>query len=586
MPDTEIGVGDLVIVSSGNPNGGELQAVVTEKTGFSVTIAYNSEPPAYVFTAGLRLDLFANDITFQRMLAALAALRDGDVLTELLLLRNKPGFTDAGRLASSFQQSLNISQKRAVEQSLLAEDLFLVHGPPGTGKTTTMAESILQHVRLGVRVLATADSNTAVDNLVQKLDALGCSVLRIGNPARLDPRLANLSLDYILSEDPAYQETGILRAGISELKEKQYMTVKPTGQNRRGLTDDAILKAAKKGASARGISHDKVRRMASWIKLQHKINALNAEAKAIEDKAVRNCISAAEVVCSTNSAAGSTLLEPFSFDVCFVDEATQSVEPSCLIPMVKARKWILAGDHRQLPPTVLSKEADDLHHSLFERWMQSYGGAPSALLTIQYRMHAAIMAFSNDAFYGGQLMASPTVAGHHMGQLTGFAPPVHADHEPDRSILDPELPVVFLNVAAGMEQRIQGSFSYFNRKEAQVVEKTVHTLLGARLFPEDVGVISPYDQQVNHLSQLLAGLGLEVKTIDGFQGREKEVVVISLVRANDEGNLGFLTDYRRLNVALTRARRKLILIGHKDTLVRDGLYATLIAQTSVVDIAS
>jgi superfamily I DNA and/or RNA helicase len=239
---------------------------------------------------------------------------------------------------------------------------------------------------------------------------------------------------------------------------------------------------------------------------------------------------------------------------------------------------VLAGDHLQLPPTVLSKEAAELNQTLFERWMNRFPQAGSMLL-IQYRMHAAIMQFSNEMFYEGRLKASPRVAGHHIGQLSGFQQPDHP--APALNLVaDPAVALCFVDVPAGREEQIPGSFSYFNKAEAAVVSDVVATLLACRLFPMDIGIISPYDQQVNTLRAMVGEVGIEIKSVDGYQGREKEVIVISTVRANDEANLGFLTDLRRLNVALTRARRKLIIVGHQATLSTHPAYARLLHQIS------
>ncbi len=581
LPDTEIGVGDLVIISSGQPSGEEPQAVVTEKTGFYITVAYNNPPPSYLLKRKVRLDLFANDLTFQRMMDALFTLRDHQVISDLLLMQRAPRLAESPPGWQPVQTNLNSYQLQAVRGSLQARDLFLIHGPPGTGKTTTLVESILQHIQRKQRVLATADSNTAVDNLVEKLMSLRCRVIRIGNPARLNEKITSVSLDHQVQDDPDYQHALSLRDKIAAIREEQQNFIKPTGQSRRGLSDDQILKLSGKGATSRGLAQSNIHRMAEWIRLQRQVNGLLEESKKLEKKAIHGILGAAGVICATNSAAGSELLINYSFDVVFIDEATQSTEPSCLIPVVKASKWILAGDHKQLPPTVLCQEADALHYSLFERWMENLNERSSQILQIQYRMHEKIMRFSNLSFYDGKLKASPKVKAHHIGQLSGFLIP---EMIPDKlvPVLDPSIPLCFINVADGVEQKIKGSFSYYNRAEAQTVVEITRLLMDCRLFPDDLGIISPYEQQVNNIRSALTGSGIEVKTVDGFQGREKEVMIISLVRANDRRQLGFLTDYRRLNVALTRARRKLILVGHVPTLKSDEFYRRLLMSIDTI----
>ncbi len=581
LPETEIGIGDLVILSSGQPDGREAQAVVTEKGAQTITVAYNDYPPDYAYDRRLRLDLFANDVTFQRMFQALSGLRMHQRITDLLLLKQSPRVREGCIDPSFVQEVLNSSQKKAVIRALRSEDLFLIHGPPGTGKTTTLVEVILQHIRTGDHVLATADSNTAVDNMVEKLYNLGARVVRIGNPARLHPSLANVSLDHLLQEEDLFQQAAALRDQAFDLREEQVRYTAASAQNRRGLKDEQILRLAGKGAGSRGVSQDKIRKMAAWIKIQKKINALHEQIRKLERLAIENLIHSAEVVCATNATTGSELLSDIKFDVAVIDEATQSMEPSCLIPMTRAEKWVLAGDHKQLPPTVMSKEAAKLNHTVFERWMDAYGAEFSSLLIVQYRMNEKIMAFSNRAFYSGRLKASPKVKRHHIGMLSGFRMPDYYN-EIEQHILDPEIPVVFIDVRDGIENQLSGSFSYFNKLEAAAVVQAASCLMSARLFPNDIGVISPYDQQVSLIRDLLEGTEIEVKTVDGFQGREKEVVIISLVRANSNGNLGFLSDYRRLNVAVTRARRKLVIIGNCDTLANDPVYEKLLDALPVV----
>ena len=577
LPETEIGIGDLVILSTGKPEGDEQQATVAEKTKYTITVAYNDVPPSYVSKGKVRLDLFVNDITFQRMFEALFRLSDTLPLTEYLLNRSNPILANDNPTIDLSRDQLNPHQEKAVIDSIRAKDYFLIHGPPGTGKTTTLIASIIQHVRRGCKVLATADSNTAVDNMVEKLVSRKVNVVRIGNPARINPQTTQVSMDHVIQNDPDYQQASAMRDMVAELRDEQRNFIKPTGQSRRGLTDDEILKLSRRGGTNRGIQLSKIHRMAEWINTQRQINALMDQSRKLETRAIHRLIAETDVICSTNSTAGSELLSNVSFDAIFIDEATQSMEPSCLIPMVKGNKWVLAGDHKQLPPTVISQEAKSLNHTLFERWMEQDNPMAQALLKIQYRMHEAIMDFPNRTFYGGQLMASPKVRHHHIGQLSGFG---LTDRIPTRliSIFDPKSPVCFINLIDGEERKLKDAFSYYNKEEAALTVDIAHLFMQCRLFPEDLGIISPYEQQVNNIKSQLVGTGIEIKTIDGFQGREKEIILISLVRSNEKNNLGFLTDYRRLNVALTRARRKLVIIGNQETLQTNSMYHDLIGS--------
>ncbi len=570
LPETEIGIGDLVIVSSGKPSGKEAQAVVIEKGNFSITIAYPDPPPSYLYRKKVRLDLFANDVTFKRMKEALYTLGEGQSLARLLLKKKNPEKDSEVPGLNFIQKQLNAHQKKAVVESI-RYDLFLIHGPPGTGKTTTLVESIMQHARRGKKILATADSNTAVDNIVEKLLALKSHVIRIGNPARLNPSIVSVSIDQMIQDNPEYQQAIALREMTTALREEQKKYIQPTAQARRGLSDSQLLILSRKGATSRGIALSKIHRMADWIHVQHQINVLMEEARKFEKTALKQLLDSADIICATNSSSGSEILQNYWFDVVFVDEATQSMEPSCLIPMTKGKKWILAGDHKQLPPTVLSKEAAALHTSLFERWMATLPADFRALLRIQYRMNHKIMQFPNDEFYSGKLIASPKVKHHHIGQLSGFKMPEYLP-ENYRTIIDPDSPVCMVNVTDGKEQQIPGSYSYYNQEEVKVIEEITRRLMSCRLFPEDLGIISPYEQQVNQLKTSMGGTSVEIKTVDGFQGREKEIIIISLVRSNDSGNIGFLSDHRRLNVAITRARRKLIIVGHAPTMIQNYTY--------------
>ncbi|HID66032.1 MAG TPA: IGHMBP2 family helicase [Aquificaceae bacterium] len=470
---------------------------------------------------------------------------------------------------------LNEFQRKAVERALSSDKVFLIHGPPGTGKTTTLIECINQLVERGNRVLATADSNIAVDNIVERLIAKGVKVVRVGNPARILKSIQKHTLDYLIELEPEFVKAKKFYKEIEKLREEQKKYVKPEPRYRRGLSDEEILKRAKTGTPVRGLNPKVIRSMSKWIKIQQRIKEIYEKAKLEEHKAIKKILSKAEVICTTNSTAGSEFLQDFNFDVVIIDEATQSIEPSCLIPLVKGKKLIMAGDHKQLPPTVLSYEArEQLSYTLFERLLDIYGEEIYEVLRIQYRMNRKIMEFSNRMFYDGKLIAHESVANHTIEDF------VEKDKlknvlSPYREVMLPQNVIVFIDVEGAEEQR-RGSTSYYNEKEASICKEIVDSLMGIGLKAKDIGVISPYEDQVDLLEELFENSEVEVKTVDGFQGREKEVIIISLVRANKEGDIGFLKDYRRLNVALTRARRKLIILGNGKTLSRDKVYRELI----------
>jgi predicted DNA helicase len=269
------------------------------------------------------------------------------------------------------------------------------------------------------------------------------------------------------------------------------------------------------------------------------------------------------------------------FDVVVIDEATQSIEPSCLIPMVKGQKWVMAGDHKQLPPTVLHPKAEqELQYSLFERLIRDYDESIKSLLNVQYRMHEAIMHFPNKTFYDGRIKAHKSVAQHTLADFDITRPDEEAG---SAELVQPEPPAVFLDTKhfeAQWERQRKRSHSRENPLEAKIVERLARSLVNMGIEEAQIGIISPYDDQVDLIQQKLNDCKeLEVKTVDGFQGREKEVIILSFVRANKKENIGFLTDLRRLNVAITRARRKLIMVGHSPTLQNHETYQALIKNT-------
>ncbi|MGM0580382.1 MAG: IGHMBP2 family helicase [Bacteroidota bacterium] len=581
LPDNEISNGDVVIISKEKPNGKEEQATVVSKTKRSITIAYNKVPPYLVFGRNLRLDLFSNDITFQRMLDAINRLHQLPKLQNYIK-SNIDLFLDdtISQYINSSDDFLNPKQEQVIKKALTSNDIFLIHGPPGTGKTTTLSYLIKSFFEAGKKILVTAPSNTAVDNILEKLQKLEIAATRIGNPIRMDENLLNLSLDVQLQDHPDYQQANGIWSKIQLLKKEQEEYVPATGQNRRGLSDNKIIQLAKSKKPYRGIQSGKLRKMAKWINTQQEINSNYEEAQALQTKAIDDILEKSAVVCTTNSSAGSELLKDIIFDIVCIDEATQSTEPEALIPLVKGKKWILAGDHRQLPPTVKAKEASDLSISLFERFQAELPKNRIDILTIQYRMHKEIMRFSNEKFYEDQLKAHPTVAQHTLNDLPGYEPFPYINPKIEK-VVEVKKPIVFIACHQGYEEQLADSHSWFNTEEIALTKEVTDALLSSRLFPEDIGVISPYDQQVSRLKSALANYHVEIKSIDGFQGREKEVIIISLVRSNSEGYIGFLRDYRRLNVALTRAKRKLIIIGNPSTLLSDPIYKSLIENNYI-----
>ncbi|MDY6788352.1 MAG: IGHMBP2 family helicase [Candidatus Nanohaloarchaea archaeon] len=576
LPDTEITVGDLIMVSKNQPaNPDNPTGTVIEKTNYSISVAFDEKPHGFVYGKGLRVDLYVNDITFQRMLDALESFEEvkggKKRLRDILVGEREPDFGKGKEDLEVNNDKLNESQKRAVRRSLEAEEIFLIHGPPGTGKTTTLIEAVEQHIDQGMKVLATADSNVAVDNLVDFLNERGRNAVRVGHPARVTESLREHTLDFIVEKKEKYRKAQELREKAYRLDDEQEKHTYPSGRWRRGLSDEAIKGLAEDGKGSRGIPPDKIKSMAKWLELQDQIGDLIEQAEELEDEAVDEIIDSADVVCTTNSTAGSELMEGRNFDVVMIDEATQATEPSCLIAMDHADKAVMAGDHRQLPPTILNQEAmaKGLEETLFERLVTLHGSAIKEMLDTQYRMNTDIMQFSDDEFYHGDLKADESVADHTLD--------ISVDGEDLAEMaVAPENPVVFVDTGGTMRERSRkDSTSKENPGEAELVERIVERLIELGVKAEDIGVISPYDDQVDLIKQKLDVEGLEVKTVDGFQGREKEVIVLSFVRSNSDGVIGFLEDLRRLNVAITRARKKLVMVGDTETLSSHATYEKL-----------
>ena len=579
LPETQISVGDLVMLSKNSPLADDNPTgTVAEKTRYSLTVVFDNKPPSFVYKKGLRLDLYVNDITYQRMLAAIDQVKKlGRTKDRLLGLEDLEWSEEDISRPQWVNQQLNDSQKEAVKKALQARDFYLIQGPPGTGKTMTAIEIINQGITRNLDILATADSNIAVDNLVERLAQFDVKVLRVGHPLRVTPVLREHTLDYKVLEHPDYRQAQKLRQEAGNLLDKQDDLTHPGGRWRRGMSDQQIKDRASSGSSFRGVSSEKIKQMAQWLEIQEKVDTLFERINHLEDKAARELISQAEVVCATNSTSGSELMQGHEFELVVIDEATQSTEPGALIPLVKGKKTVLIGDHKQLPPTVLNEEAAEkgLGKSLFERMFELHGKEFWSLLQVQYRMHKKIMEFSNQQFYGGRLQCASEVETHTLADL-GIDPD-KGDCFTDRA-LEPEYPVVFLDTVAmeAKERSLSGSYSYDNRVEAEIVMDIVDNLVRLGLDSREIAVVAPYKDQVDYLNGLNKLENLEIKTVDGFQGREKEVVINSFVRSNNAQNIGFLRDLRRLNVTLTRAKRKLILIGDSNTIKGHKTYSQLI----------
>ena len=427
---------------------------------------------------------------------------------------------------------LNQTQEYAVNQVLRAKDVAIVHGPPGTGKTTTLVEAIYETLRRENQVLVCAQSNMAVDWISEKLVDRGLNVLRIGNPTRVDDKMLSFTYERRFEAHPDYPQLWAIRKAIRELRSQR-------------------------------------KRSDAW---HQKMDRLKSRATELEIRINSELFGEARVIACTLVGSANRLLDGMKFGTLFIDEAAQAMEAACWIPIRRASRVIFAGDHCQLPPTVKCYEAlkGGLGVTLMER-IANMKPEVVTLLRIQYRMNEDIMRFSSDWFYHNMMVAAPEVQ--------------------NRSILDLDLPMTWIDTSVyeGHEEFVGESFGRVNKTEAELTLLSLqayYELIGKqRILDErlDVGIISPYRAQVQHLRQLVRKREffkpfrtlISVNTVDGFQGQERDIIVISLVRANDEGQIGFLRDLRRMNVAMTRARMKLIILGDRPTLTRHPFYRKL-----------
>ncbi|HET6878860.1 MAG TPA: AAA domain-containing protein [Pirellulales bacterium] len=543
LPWTRLDTGSPVLLSGMQAGPGPWRGVVSQKFPATIEVALDYLPDEINEIESWRFDLANDEVALVRQKTALDRARSarGNRLAELrqvLLGEREARFKDEVD-EEPLNAGLNGPQQDAVRFALAARDVALIHGPPGTGKTTAVVELIRRALRRGEKVLACAGSNIAVDNMLERLVAAGENAVRLGHPARVLPELQAHTLDLLVEEhhDVALAHKLVKEALALFRKAGRYTRAKPAPGSRQATRQEA--------------------------------KSLLADARRLEDQAVEQILIQASVVCATTTGLDDALLGQRRFDLVVIDEACQITEPSAWIAIARAERVVLAGDHCQLPPTIVSDDAaaQGLGVSLFERLMNRSGESLSRRLTIQYRMHESIMRFSSDEFYEGQLVADAQVAGHRLCDLPGM----------ETNDLT-QTPLEFIDTAgAGYdeEQEPDGE-SRLNPQEGGLVMRKVNALMQAGLPGDALAVITPYAAQARWLRERLRSPGLEVDSVDGFQGREKEAIVISLVRSNATGEIGFLADVRRMNVALTRARRKLIVIGDSATLASDPFYRRLL----------
>lgn len=549
LPWTRLGTGSPVILSEeGNRPGDSSSAagwrgVVSHLQRDSIQVAFAEWPEAELAHSTFRLDRSTDEISRQRQRLALETAQRASSsrlpsLRDVLLGRQPPAFHQIEEPAA-LDQGLNDTQRAAVNFALSADDVAIIHGPPGTGKTTTIVELIRQIVRQGQSVLAVAPSNLAVDNLLERLPAAGENAIRLGHPARVLPELRQHTLEEQVESHPDIRLARKLTREAYALRDQaaKFTRARPEPGARQALRQEA--------------------------------RQMLADARKLEDQVTERLVGAARIVCATTTGLDRDLLHGRLFDWCIMDEASQSTEPGAWIPLQYANRLVLAGDPCQLPPTVISAEAaaEGFNISLIERLMHDLGPKISRQLTVQYRMHQEIMSFSSTEFYNDSLTAGNAVAYHLLQDLPGI-----------RAGEFTGTAVNFIDMAGASydEQVDPDGESRLNPQEAAVILQNVQALLDAGLAPTEIAVISPYSAQVRLLREQLKHSDIEVDSVDGFQGREKEAVLVSLVRSNRDGEIGFLEDVRRMNVALTRARRKLIVVGDSATITAHPFYQRMV----------
>ncbi|TAH23781.1 MAG: DUF2075 domain-containing protein, partial [Cytophagales bacterium] len=466
------------------------------------------------------------------------------ILREIILGEANPKFND---LPNQINPLLNESQNNAMNMAINAQDIAIIHGPPGTGKTTTLVETIKAILNQEKQILVCAASNTAVDLLTEKLAEQKLNVLRLGNPAKMNENILQHTVDYKSSNHTEYKRIKEFKKRASEFKNFASKYKRSFGREERQQRK-LILDEAKK---------------------------LHLEAENIEKYILDDLLSKAQIVTCTLVGAAHYTIKEKTFSTVVIDEAGQALEAACWIPIAKAQKVIMAGDHLQLPPTIKSEEASKmgLKITLLEKIMQK--NIASTLLNTQYRMNEKIMQFSNEQFYQNKLMAHSSVKNICL----------------DLNNSIDEFPIEFIDTAGCSFEEKPGkdNLSLCNEEEANLIFSHLKNLNEELKNPASVGIISPYKAQVTLIQDKIAKEHkhifnkTSINTIDGFQGQEKDIIYISLVRSNDKNEIGFLSDTRRMNVAMTRAKKKLVIIGDSATLSSHLFYNQFLEYISKIN---
>lgn len=525
------------IVGIGNPNADGKFTVITSgvvsnvhESFLSVALEKNSDSSDLECDEIYGLIKLANDVTYKRLKRILKTLenpKENLPLIDVLFGKKSPSTLESilNDNLIFYNKNLNDTQKEAVKFALCQKEVAILHGPPGTGKTTTLVECMLQVVSQKLKVIACAPSNIAVDNLVEKLAPYKFKIVRLGHPARLLSDTQKYSLDAIVSQYDGSDIIDDMQSEISKLKIK--------------------IENAKKSAARKSL----------WAENKKLLKEMKERQKSIVKQILTN---ADIVLCTLTSASLDGPLkhiEKNHFDICFIDECSQALEVSCWIPLAIVKKCVIAGDHNQLPPTIISSKAakEGLSITLMERLLKLHGDSIKIMLTLQYRMHQSIMQWPSEQLYENKLKAHISVQSHLLSDLPNT-----------ESNDDTTIPLLLIDTAGCdlNELQVEDEESKGNEGEADLVFIHMDNLIKSGVKISDIAVITPYNLQVDFIKSRCSGKysKVEIKSVDGFQGREKEAVILSLVRSNNDGEVGFLAEDRRINVAITRAKRHLAVI--------------------------
>jgi ATP-dependent RNA/DNA helicase IGHMBP2 len=526
--------------SNHNAKQDRISGTVSYQSGNKVRIVIKQdELPEWSSDGKLGLDVAFDNASYNEMFKALKSVSSFENLG-VLTGENEPKFSQSFSVFKS--DKLNSSQVEAVNKILGAEELAIVHGPPGTGKTTTLIQAILELLKNNTkRILVTAPSNAAVDLLAEKLAENNVKVLRIGNPARVSERLSTLTLEDKIAKHPSVKEIKKLKNQANEYRNMAHKYKRNFGKSERDQRKALFDEAYK----------------------------LLKEVDVLEKYITENVFEQTQVVVATLVGSNNYTLEGLKFDVTIIDEAGQALEPACWIPIQKSKKLILAGDHFQLPPTIKSTVAAKrgLEKTLLEKLVESQPGAV-VMLDTQYRMNQKIAQYSSQVFYKDSLKADKSVRQQTLDNQTP--------------------PFIFIDTAGcGYEEKKEGT-SLSNEEEAAFLINRAEEFL-SDFEGLSVGIISPYKQQLKFLeefsmaSETLKKHRLSVNTIDSFQGQERDAIFISLTRSNTNGEIGFLADTRRMNVAMTRAKKLLVIVGDSATIAESPFYSGLISYGQQID---